>query len=165
LRGVNHLTQTLGSWDLHTECWGRYFRLSLAKIPSVLKSLTFFYRRAMTPTHYEETANTILDHILALQKDLRSRSGEPSASPTIGYHETFEQTPAAPYERPSLLGGTLQTLERLARGFDHGQTRYRSALAPKGKRTNTPTNETTKMRARLLMASPVLKSGLPIRPD
>ena len=37
--------------------------LSLAKIPSTLKSLTFSDRRAKTSTHYEEPTKTILDHI------------------------------------------------------------------------------------------------------
>ena len=51
--------------------------VALAKMPSELNLLTFFHRRAMTPTHRDETARTILDRTLALQKDLRSRSGEP----------------------------------------------------------------------------------------
>jgi hypothetical protein len=103
--------------------------LSLAKNPSTLNSLTFSNRRAMTPTHYEETTKTILDHLFPLQEDLRSRPREPSASPATSHSETFEQTTAAPCQRPSLLGVALPSLERLARRSDRGQTRYRGTLA------------------------------------
>ena len=96
--------------------------LSLAKIPSTLKSLTFFHRRATTSTHYEETTKSILDHIFALQKDLRSRSGEPCTSPATSHHETLEQAPSTSPKRPPLLRLALSLLERLARGFDRCQT-------------------------------------------
>ena len=106
--------------------------LSLAKIPSKLKSLTFSDMRAKTPAHYEKTTKAVFDHTLSIEKDLRSRSGEPCASPAVGCHETLEQEASTSPKRPSVLGIALPFLERLARRSDRCQTRYRSALAPKG---------------------------------
>jgi len=51
-------------WKLETAI----LQLSLAKIPSILKSLTFSDRRDKTSTDYEETTKTILDPLLEIQE-------------------------------------------------------------------------------------------------
>ncbi len=46
-----------------------FWVVRLAKIPSILNSLTFLDMRAKTLFHYAEATKIVLDHLFPLQKD------------------------------------------------------------------------------------------------